>query len=475
MNGRPVTLRGRIDKNHEGRDVEASLTPYPARERFFRHMGRRWIAAMLVVYGLGLSAWVAVRLDAALPADASMMGTRKDGVQHALRTLQDGGPPLLACAGGYARETARTTCKPAGWTDDQGLYLYLPYFAHWMGISDPSRAMKMLFVGSFSALIALYPLIWWGVFDSLLAGGVLPLALVFKWAFVVNPDIYWVGAWYLLLGLPLLFLIHHRWRARSPLALVGVVVVGSLASSIRSHAGLPIFLGAVVILILRRSSWGRTLSWAATLVVAYLCVHPVGFQAVRMYRDHVVGDPSWSARFPARHPVWHSMYIGLSHLPNRYGIVWDDSFAVTTVARLNPRAAYVSAEYERTLRDEYFRIAREDPWFVIGNLTSKSKATAEAAATRFGGLLLLIPVALLAGSAKRTMRRYVLVVAVGLPIEAAAPLLTLPILEYQMSWVAAWAVLWLLAGGWLLTTVPGDIRRRLETVQIPIPEPRTPS
>lgn len=427
------------------------------------------IAALFVLYGIVLALWGVARFDASIPADAMLMGTRTDGVQASLRTLYDGGPPLLSCERGYTRETARNACYPAGTGDDQGIYLYLPYFAHWAGIRDPPRALKWFFIVCFAALVGVYPLIMWGLFESVLAGLFLPLAVLFKFTFVQNSDIYWIGAWCLLLCLPLLLLVHDRWRPRSILALAGIVVIASFASSIRINAGLPILLGAFVVLLLRRSSWPRVLTYAAVVVLAYLSVYPFGLQVARTYRDHVVGDPSLSARYPARHPIWHNAYIGLGYLPNRYGIVWDDSVSAATVARLNPRAAYHSPEYEATLRKEYFRIALEDPRLVIDNLVSKTKALFVEATARFGVLLLALPVALFVGSAKRKMRRYVLVVAPALPVAAAPPLLTLPVLVYQMNWLGAWAVLWLLAAGWVLTTVPSDVRTRLKTVRLPSP------
>jgi hypothetical protein len=251
--------------------------------------------------------------------------------------------------------------------------------------------------------------------------------------------------------------------------------VASFASSIRLHAGLPILVGALVVLLFRHSSWLRTLTWAGVVVLAYLSVHPFGLQAVRTYRDHVVGDASLSAHRPTSHPIWHNMYIGLGYRPNRYGITWDDSVAYATVRRLSPRARFVSAEYERTLRDEYFRIAREDPRLVIDNLTSKLEVIVKEAAARIGALVLLIPLSLFVGSATHTMRRYLLVVTPAVALGAVPPLLTLPLLGDQMSWLGAWAFLWLLAAGWLLTTVPRDILRRLETRRPPGPAEEPPS
>jgi hypothetical protein len=71
----------------------------------------------------------------------------------------------------------------------------------------------------------------------------------------------------------LLWLILDRWHWMSPLALAGVAVVASFASSTRIHAGLPIFLGALVVLMLRCKAWFHLFAGAALLVVAYLSVY----------------------------------------------------------------------------------------------------------------------------------------------------------------------------------------------------------
>jgi hypothetical protein len=89
----------------------------------------------------------------------------------------------------YSRDTAKQNCFPAGASDDQGLYLYLPYVARLTGMLEPQRALKWAFITCLATLVGVYPLAIRGLFGSVLAALVLPLAGLFG-----GGDIYWVSA-----------------------------------------------------------------------------------------------------------------------------------------------------------------------------------------------------------------------------------------------------------------------------------------
>lgn len=66
----------------------------------------------------------------------------------------------------------------------------------------------------------------------------------------------------------------------------------------------------------------------------------------------------------AHHTTWHATVLGLAIPPNevsrREQLEWSDDSASSLVRRLDPAARYVSAEYERALRDYYFGLWRRD-------------------------------------------------------------------------------------------------------------------
>lgn len=424
------------------------------------------LRTVLLLYGLVLTGWFVHRFDERIPDTATLMQSRQQDVSRTQLSLQTGGPPLLACLQPYDDKRPLDGCYPAGTTDDQGIYLYLPLFAEATGIETPEFAMKWLYISLFAVLVLFAPLIFYALFGSLLAGLFAGAALVFHFDVFANTDIYWISAWCYLLAVPLLLLVYKSWSGRmSLLALAGVVAIGSFATSVRIHAGLPILLGALLIVIYRRRSLVGLAASAAVLVLAYLSFGFV-LDGAREYRDRFVGDPSLSEKYPTRHPFWHNAYIGLGYLPNRYGIEWSDTVAADLVKRKNPDAAYLSPEYERTLRDEYFRIAREDPGLVVRNLVTKLGLAFEAARDRFGIVLFLAPLAMFFGRTRREWRRYLLIAAPTLLISLPPPVLTVPLPQYHVAWLGAWATFWLLLTCWAISVFPHEVLARLEGVSI---------
>ena len=415
----------------------------------------------LLLYGLLLAGLSVQRLDGLVPDQPGLMGTRSEGVQESIRTLETGGPPLLGCSDGYNAARPLDGCEPVGVTDDQGLYLYLPLLAHAAGLDSPEEALRWFYIGLFAVLALVSPLIFYGLFGSLLAALFAPAAIVFHFDFLANTDIYWISAWCLLLALPLLLLVYERWGRYSPLLLAGVVVIGSFATSVRIHSGLPILLGALVVAVLRRRSLVGLGATVLLLGVAYLMFAAV-LTGAREYRDREVGDPGLSERYPTRHPFWHNAYIGLGYLPNRYGIEWNDAISTEFVRQKDPGAGYLSDRYEQILRDEWFRIAREEPGLVVRNVLAKLGLGLDAARDRFGIVLLLAPLALFVGAARHTWRRWLLILAPALLLSLPPSLLTMPMPQYQLAWLGAWGTLWLLLACWALTVLPPAVREHAD-------------
>ena len=424
----------------------------------------------LLLYGVLLAGLSVHHFQAAVPDRPVLMGTRADGVEQSIRTLESGGPPLLGCRNDYDGAHPLDGCAPVGVTDDQGLYLYLPLFAQAAGLDSAEEALKWFYIALFAVLALVSPLVFYGLFKSVLAALVAPAAIVFHFDLFVDTDIYWITGWCYLLAVPLLLLLYERWGRYSPLLLAGVVAIGSFATSIRIHAGLPILLGALIVAVLRRRSLPGLLATAAIVCVAYLSFAAV-LMGAREYRDYAVGDPGLSERYPTRHPFWHNAYIGLGYLPNRYGIEWNDAISTEFVRQKDPEAGYLSARYEQILRDEWFRIAREDPGLVARNVLAKFGLGLDAARDRFGLVLLLLPFALFIGSARSRWRRWLLILAPALLLSLLPSLLTVPQLEYQLGWLGVWGVLWLLLLCWAITTLPEAIRARLRARNDPTTRP----
>jgi hypothetical protein len=148
------------------------------------------------------------------------------------------------------------------------------------------------------------------------------------------------------------------------------------------------------------------------------------------------------------------VYLGLGYLPNPYGIRWDDTVAFEAVQREDPSAGYVTAEYEASLRRQYFAILQSDPGFVLTTYTLKGRQLVLDLMSTYLPLALLLPISLTFGARRRMMRALVLLTLPALAINAIPPLLAIPSPAFERGWLAGGAILWLLGVAWVVAVVP---------------------
>lgn len=380
--------------------------------------------------------------------------------------MSHGGPPLVVSDVPYRSSLAPSHLFPAGVTDDQGIYLYLPLLGDWSGVHDPARLLKWLFVGCWAIAVFALPFIVDAIFASLAAAAVTPVLLA--WIVLhVYTDVYWVQAWIAVLGIPLLVLAHRWWiagRRRSVATIVApLLLAAGFATSIRAHAGTPILVSALgVVAVAGRSharrDWLSRAAVAAVLLAAYACVG-LAFVGVRAYRDSRIHFAAQPIQLTS-HPFWHPAYLGLGYLPNRFGIAWNDSVAADAVERAAPGTPYLSARYEQTLRHLYFQIVDSNPGYALRDYIAKLRVTVADALRRYWLLVLLVPVAV---AARRTRR---LTVAFWIALPAllaglASPVLAVPMRGYEIAFEGAVAAAWLLAVAWAAARVASLGPRRV--------------
>ena len=423
---------------------------------------RRW----LTLYGVVLAALAfAAGWHVWSLSKVTIMSSRLNALTSAIDVVDHGGPPLLASTLPYERSWRTTPAQSyysAAHTDDPGIYVYVPEAAHVLGIHDPRVALKLLALGSFALLAIIYPLVFYDLFGSVAAAVVAPL-LLGAFTFLRNSDIYWVAGWCALLCLPPLFLVAtRRWTRWSAAACVAAALVASYAGSIRSQAGLGVVLAALGVVAFRSPTWRQRGLVALLVVAAYVSINPLLVRGLETYRDHEIAayidtHPGWRNVSSSGHPLWHSAYIGLGYLPNRWGIVWRDSSAAAAVRRVDPNAPFLSPRYSTILRHLYFHIVETDPGFVLRGYADKAAVEANDALRRFLPGLVVLPALLLFSPRRRLLRIAVLLTLPTLLIQLAAPVLTIPGV-YGVGFLSAVGLLALLAGCDVAALIEGAVR-----------------
>jgi hypothetical protein len=410
----------------------------------------------LLIYGVALCAFGIWHLDQNPPDRVGLLINQRAGaLSQSLALLDRGGPPLLAGVG-------PTGFYPIGvGGDDRGPYVYVPALGHAMGASNPSKPTKWLFFMTFGSLLLTYPLVFYELFGSLAAGLGVPFLLFLKlFHFLDVTDVYWISAWAILFCLPLLFLLHKKWAAWPRLALPGitvVVVLGSLASSMRANAGLPVFLAAIILILLKEKSWPRRAAVGVVLVLAYVSVSTVALKADLSARNRALGSLARENKHPyfyiekhgpSRHTLWHTAYIGLGYLENRYGLRYRDGVALAAARKSKPKVIYLTGDYERTVRHLYFQFLWKYPSFVARTYFAKGEVVA-AQTSPWIPLLLVLPLFMaLTGRRRPDLRRYLLLTVPALVIGPIPAIMAVPAHEYSVGWFGAIALVWLLIAAW---------------------------
>ena len=417
--GHGAALARRLDRN-EGRTR--------------RLLAFGFVVALLGTFGLS-------RVHA---APWTLQGTRIQGLHWALAALNQGDPILTGAVPGS------NVLTRAGGTDDPGLYLVVPWLAHTLGWADPVNLLRWIALVAFGVTVALYPWLIRGLSGSTLAGLLSPFVLLIALWLLPLGDIYWVSAWVILTLVPIILLLDRRWPRSGLALLLGLLVLASLASAIRSQAGLPVLVGALLVLIRRPwSGWARAGALALCLV-AYVSVSTFGMAAARAERDHQLHGRALTGDAGTAHPFWHTAYIGLGYLPNDWDIRYYDGVAYRDVLREDPKAKFLGPAYGRILRDRYVKLVTSQPLFAAKDYGAKLLAAARPASPALVALALAAPWLLLLDARRRRWRRDGLFLVLAAAVALASPLLATPDSSYLLGWLGAVLLAAMLAGAAIL-------------------------
>ena len=409
---------------------------------------RPWIRIFLLAYGCAAVFYGVASLRNQIPDAAVFMDARAHPVAASIAALDQGNPPLWAVGHDACGPAAGCPTAPA---DDQGIFLFLPLAGHLLHIQDPLLLIKWFQIVLTAFLLFLYPIAFYEIFGSIIVALAAPFALLAKLSFLENNEVYFAMAWAVLVGLPVVFALHRKTIAKARVFLVLVVMAAALASTIRLHAGLPILVAAIVSIWLAGESLRKRLALTLLLLVAYFPVVAIP-EGVARYRDAVTGVP-YTQVVEGQHGIWHSVYIGLGYLPNPYGITFSDSSGDVAAHKANPNVAFGTRLYQDTMREIVLDLLRRDPGFFAANVSAKAGAASVAAIDLIGPIGIAIPVLFFVGRQRRRMREFLLIALPVLAMTLAVPVLYVPFPQYEVGWLGAVGVVWMVGAGWLVSEV----------------------
>ena len=397
----------------------------------------------MLLWGLVIGLVGVLVLLAVTPLHWRHVYTRGPELQASMAMLNRGGPLLLA------RQGLTGPYYAVGFGDALGTYVFIPLLSQLFGVTEPMEMVRFLYVALVGLTAAAYPLVFYRLTDSLLAGLAAPLMLLVCMMSLGFLDIYWVPAWGMLALLPALYLIARDWRWFSLPGLVGLSLAGGWVSSIRSDSGLGIAIAAAIVLLLRRWRWWRALAGLALLVLAYTSIATFVIAPIRAHREQWLGHRRLAGSYTTSHPLWFPLYAGLGYLPNDLGV----RYGAGVGPRIERKAAgvpFLSAHYEAGVRNAYLRFVGEHPLEYLRQYGAKAFVTTADTALYLMFVVLTMPAMLLLGAGRGMRRRWVLLTLPPLLVTFLPTIVAIPDQGYEEGLYGTVGVLAILGLCWAL-------------------------
>ena len=297
-----------------------------------------------------------------------IMESRYQSLVSALEGLKEVSVPLVGKAGGIF--------GVANLSDDEGIYVFIPWIARFFGISIDNAInlfLGFLLVTGLGVGYLCFHLLFKKTVSRLMAFFGLTLLGIAAYRF---SDVYIVQMFAVTVIVPPALLIHQKGVKFKGLvigflALAGLIV--GYANLTRSQSGTSVFFFLILWTAFQKPFYAKEKIYSFLILVLFALIPLYHFKHLDKERDEflVKNNPSYQP-ISVAHPLWHALYLGLGYRPNSYGIEWNDTFAWEKVKSVDPKAVYLSDEYNRILKEQYLSILKNDPGFVARNFLLKS-------------------------------------------------------------------------------------------------------
>ncbi|HSS99098.1 MAG TPA: hypothetical protein VLK33_18815 [Terriglobales bacterium] len=143
-------------------------------------------------------------------------------------------------------------------------------------------------------------------------------------------------------------------------------LASSVANVVRFHAGTPVLLFTIVILVFYlRQKFRYRLGLIVVLAIGF-SVPSVYFHKAFSDRDRflLTQDPHYTP-IVVHHPFWHPIFAGLGFLSNDFGLKFADETVERRARSVDPTVQYLSDRYDRDIKNEVIEVVRKHPAFVL--------------------------------------------------------------------------------------------------------------
>ncbi|NDD59208.1 MAG: hypothetical protein EBZ47_08185 [Chlamydiae bacterium] len=261
-----------------------------------------------------------------------------------------------------------------GFGGEAGAFYFVPLLATFFNISS-AQATWLFFttlalVGFVVGVIPLYleAKTLLGKFIAIL--GVAALAYV---AWLVG-DVY-IAYFFTVSFFPLFLWLLQRYSVLIFGYGVFLGVVVEVGNFIRSYSALPLCVGILVAFFVYLYSLSHKKLLACSVLLSLYCgtvIFDYHIQKVLRERRIFLEKQGYKdIEYPLEHTFWHAVYCGFGFITNDKNLNFSDSCSAQKVQEVDPKAQYLDAEYEKTLRNEVLKLCIKSPHYVMRVLFAK--------------------------------------------------------------------------------------------------------
>ncbi len=271
--------------------------------------------------------------------------------------------------------------SPSGYTDHVGSYLYIPFLSKLFNLSiENTAALFFSFYGTLCILISLVGLFYF--YNS-------KFAKIYGTVFITTIGLLciFISDTYCFYGLTSLALITW-WSKIKELEKInykklillflftGLII--SFSNTVRGNSGDDVLISILIITIFLTVKDKKKFRIISIFII-FIPIFLVNFQINDLKnkaRNYLMKNEETVERFDLNfvRATWHNAYYSLGYLSidNKDVPIPSDTFSVKKAQEINPKVKVYSAEYEKILKNEYFKFVKKYPFLFIQILASKA-------------------------------------------------------------------------------------------------------
>lgn len=299
-----------------------------------------------------------------------IMECRHTGLERTLDGLNTTGVPLLC--------KYQESYNVAGYTDDMGIYYFIPKIAKIFGLSIDSALQffhcSLIGLGAVIGIACLSLVFkrWYSRLFMVL-GQLLLAQFVYEYQ-----DVYIASHFAVSAIIPFFILMTHKTfklNVGTSCILAACGIVLGYCNMIRLHSGTGVLLFIFLWILFNRQLFTFEKIGSLLIVITFSILPYLHFaQMEKNCREFIVAKNPSFQQVSDKHPTWHSIYRGLSYLGKKHVSDNSDTASYNAAAAEKPDVIYCSKEYSKILKFKVFEIVKEDPIFVLKTIRAKVKA-----------------------------------------------------------------------------------------------------